>query len=454
MGDRGRRLVQLACNKPLISDTDADDNIMEIPPKNLCQNSSLQDIHDIAGPSTLPNDVDIISNSSSDLDFAQLDIVLNMKNIIQDKGTSSNINASTSQKNICYASDTSSDKNCLFGSDYSDIDPTYVPDSDENIQNDTESDCNVIIPESPNMEKCDNKADKEFIILILENLLDRVWLSVKPLTRRKRAEPKEWKRNINSFGVYHSADQRGKKEKPNKTNPEDIAFVQKHIESFPVMESHYCRKDSRKKKYLAPDVKSINNMYTLYQELCKDSDLCNICSKYEKTEPKEDFEEEYQEHLKRKKICQAEKDSDKVRANTDESFMSITMDLQAVLQIPSGGETLLLWAVQKIDHLNIIEQKFLESGHTHMEVDSMHAAIEAASKNKTINSVSEWKNIFTAARKKRTKTITKEQLPISLAKKKDLMKMCEKLIIPEELHAWVRDMKTYNQQPAFESDEE
>lgn len=435
------------------------------------------------------------------------------------------------------------------------------------------------------------------------------------------------------------------------------------------MESHYCRKDS-KKKYLAPDVKSINNMYRLYQDICREServavsafiyreifndkfnlsffhpkkDLCNICSKYEKADSKENLEEEYQEHLQRKKICQAEKDADKIRANTDDSFMSITMDLQAVLQIPSGGESilyymrklvlynftiyeaklpnkayclcwselngkkgsseigtclyyflskelpqsikeisifsdtcsgqnrnqyisaLLLWTVQKIDHLDIIEQKFLESGHTYMEVDSMHAAIELASKNKTISSVSEWKNVFKAARKKRAKTITKEdvketieidnykvrefkfndmldlknlsaaiirnknkdnlketvnwlkikrikyvkgdlkiyfnydmsenfrsidvckmavntpktrakrnsnppsvnvqlpneiehlystQLPISLAKKKDLLNMCEKLIIPEALHAWIRGMKTYTKPTAFESDEE
>lgn len=160
-----------------------------------------------------------------------------------------------------------------------------------------------------------------------------------------------------------------KKEPPNKTNPEDIAFVQQHIESFPVMESHYCRKDS-KKRYLAPDVKSMNNMYRLYQELCKDSgriavssfmyrnvfnksynfsffqpkkDLCTICVKYDKAESKEDLKEEYQEHLQKnmssRKRCR--KRCRQSCANTDESFMSITMDLQAVLQIPSRGESIL-----------------------------------------------------------------------------------------------------------------
>lgn len=46
------------------------------------------------------------------------------------------------------------------------------------------------------------------------------------------------------------------------------------------------------------------------------------------------------------------------------------------------------------------------------------------------------------------------QLPISLAKKKDLLDTCEKLIIPEELHAWIRGMKTYTKPTAFEIDEE
>lgn len=699
---------------------------------------------------------------------------------------------STSRGITCYESDISSEKECLFGSDFSDLDPTYVPDSDENIQKDKDSECDMINPEE---YQGDNDTNDDVIAFILENLLDRVWISVKPLKRRKRALPTEWKRNINkarkadglsyitkgvirtaklpkpiqcdkciykctqkfspeernvlcrnfynmnfiarknfilsrlkiqpvktrkvqktsnkkdrtfskkyffkknneenqvclnffkatlcisvdvitdavnkvdSTGVYNNDDQRGKKEPPNKTKPEDVAFVQHHIEAFPVMESHYCRKDS-KKKYLAPDIKSINNMYQLYIKTCKEServpvssfiyreifnskynlsffhpkkDLCNICTRYGKSDLKEDLEEDYQEHLQRKKICQEEKDADKIRANTDNSFMSITMDLQAVLQMPSGGEsilyymrklvlynftiyeaklpnnayclcwselngkkgsseigtclyyylskelpptikeisifsdtcsgqnrnqyisTLLLWAVQKIEHLDVIEQKFLESGHSHMEVDSMHAAIEAASKNKTINSVSEWKNVFKAARRKRTKTITKgeikekieidkykvtefkfnemldlkslgvaimknknkdnmnetvnwlkikrmryvkgdlkiyftydmsdnfrsinvlkmpvntlktrakrnsnppsvnvqlpeeiellysSQLPISIAKKKDLLNMCEKQIIPEELHAWIRDMKTYTKPPAFESDGE
>ena len=45
-------------------------------------------------------------------------------------------------------------------------------------------------------------------------------------------------------------DQRGKCKSVNAISDERIQFVKKHIESFPTMASHYCRKDS-KRKYLA-----------------------------------------------------------------------------------------------------------------------------------------------------------------------------------------------------------
>jgi len=41
---------------------------------------------------------------------------------------------------------------------------------------------------------------------------------------------------------------------------------------------------------------------------------------------------------------------------------------------------MMLFAVQVIPNVNIIEQNYLETGHTEMVVDSMHAAIDAAKK--------------------------------------------------------------------------
>ena len=45
----------------------------------------------------------------------------------------------------------------------------------------------------------------------------------------------------------------------------------------------------------------------------------------------------------------------------------------------------LFYAVQSIDHIDVIEQKFLEKGHrpTYMECDFMHSAIEFAQKNRS-----------------------------------------------------------------------
>lgn len=53
-----------------------------------------------------------------------------------------------------------------------------------------------------------------------------------------------------------------------------------------------------------------------------------------------------------------------------------------------------------INHNIIIEQKFLEVGHTQMEADSMHSTIERALKNKDINVPVEYVEVCRSARKK------------------------------------------------------
>lgn len=57
--------------------------------------------------------------------------------------------------------------------------------------------------------------------------------------------------------------------------------------------------------------------------------------------------------------------------------------------------------------IDVIEQKFLESGHTYMEVDSMHAAIEAAKKGKNVAVPEQWYSIIAAARKSKPYEIRK-----------------------------------------------
>lgn len=64
----------------------------------------------------------------------------------------------------------------------------------------------------------------------------------------------------------------------------------------------------------------------------------------------------------------------------------------------------LLHLIQRSDNnLEIFEQKFLESGLTHMEVDSMHSAIEKEKRHSAVYSMIDWKSIMTRARSKRHK---------------------------------------------------
>lgn len=58
---------------------------------------------------------------------------------------------------------------------------------------------------------------------------------------------------------------------------------------------------------------------------------------------------------------------------------------------------LLLHAVRVL-HFEQIDHCFLESGHTHMEVDSMHSCIEQAKKGKEVYCPAEWIPIFRSAR--------------------------------------------------------
>ncbi|CAG5016475.1 unnamed protein product [Parnassius apollo] len=58
----------------------------------------------------------------------------------------------------------------------------------------------------------------------------------------------------------------------------------------------------------------------------------------------------------------------------------------------------LVHLIQRMDgQLEVIEQKYLESGHTHMEVDSMH------SRHTPVYSMIDWKSIMERARSKRNR---------------------------------------------------
>ncbi|KAL4703070.1 hypothetical protein ACJJTC_008656 [Scirpophaga incertulas] len=310
----------------------------------------------------------------------------------------------------------------------------------------------------------------------------------------------------NDMNCFDACDARGGHEPVNKTKPDIIQSIRSHIASFPCMEAHYSRKDTQR-RYLDKNL-NVRKMYLLYEEECLKNELvaaseityrrifsneynlsffvprkdqCLTCTNYAQAtaEKKKELEDAYLAHQERKKTCNKEKEKDKIRANSENSFSSVTFDLQAVLQIPTcdvgllyysrklcvynltvyeaglpndaycfpwsevngkkgsceigtillyyltncvpeniteislfsdtcGGQNrnqfiaaLLLWAVQKIGHLKVIEQKFLESGHSHMEADSMHSSIETAKKNAAIYSMMDWISIFKRARRKK-----------------------------------------------------
>ena len=75
-------------------------------------------------------------------------------------------------------------------------------------------------------------------------------------------------------GSRHGTDGRGKKQPWNKTVDETEQAVIDHINSFPIMESHYSRKDSAK-KYLAHDL-NIRKMWQLYKIECEKNGVKNV----------------------------------------------------------------------------------------------------------------------------------------------------------------------------------
>lgn len=185
-------------------------------------------------------------------------------------------------------------------------------------------------------------------------------------------------KNTNNLGTFDSCDKRGKHRPSNKTTDEKVDEVKKHIESFAVVESYYCRKKSSK-QYLDPNL-SIAKMYNLYKDKMKDMNKepvklnvyknifvtqynlsffhpkkyqCCLCNKYNRaTDRDEALENEYKEHIERKDASYKSKDLDKKRSEEDPSHLCITMDLQSLLQIPSTSDSLLYYC-RKLNLYNL-----------------------------------------------------------------------------------------------------
>lgn len=340
-------------------------------------------------------------------------------------------------------------------------------------------------------------------------------------------------KHVDNNGAFTKMDNRGKQPPINKTPEEQIEEVKNHIESFPVMDSHYCRKKTAK-KYLEPTL-SISKMYDLYVEKMKKNnktpvkfniykrvfgtqynlafyhpkkDQCSTCNNYNKDKTNTNILNEYTQHIERKEASYRSKELDKKRSEEDGSYLCVTMDLQSLLQIPSTADSLmyysrklnlynlsiyqfkppqkdahcmiwteingkrgsveiasaiylwiknlpeavthvtiysdtcsgqnrnqyiaafLLYLVHTHETIKVLEQKYLESGHSYMEVDSMHSAIEKEKKYTDTYSIIDWKGIMQRARSKRqNKNVTPYKVTeLSYQDMIDVKSLCSKII--------------------------
>lgn len=183
--------------------------------------------------------------------------------------------------------------------------------------------------------------------------ISQTWVNT-ALTKRKET------------GVLQS-DQRGKhKVRPHRLTPDIAESVRKHIKLFPLVPSHYIRKDS-KRMYLEEGL-SIQKMYKLYTEFYDDEniigqlathrqyrdifntefnisffrpkkDQCDVCSVFNLADEtrKVDLREHYERHLANKIVARNMKNSDKELALTDKTICVACFDLQKVLATPQSN---------------------------------------------------------------------------------------------------------------------
>lgn len=58
----------------------------------------------------------------------------------------------------------------------------------------------------------------------------------------------------------------------------------------------------------------------------------------------------------------------------------------------------ILFAINHLQNLETIDVKYMESGHSYLEADSMHATIERSRKHKKMYTTQEWALLFSTAR--------------------------------------------------------
>ncbi len=153
-------------------------------------------------------------------------------------------------------------------------------------------------------------------------------------------------------------DKRGKHQSANKYSDTQIKSVKEHINSFPKMESHYCRSTTTR-QYLdcGLNVKKMYNDFVMqepnpvsekkYRDIFNfefnlgfhrpKKDQCIDCLKFlHNPDPTETQKKEYNDHIRQKERARQEKQNDNEKAAQSEnnSFIVATFDLESVLYTP------------------------------------------------------------------------------------------------------------------------
>ncbi|KAK3932687.1 Ribosomal protein S12 methylthiotransferase [Frankliniella fusca] len=144
-----------------------------------------------------------------------------------------------------------------------------------------------------------------------------------------------------SIRVVHSAmnknspDKRGTHDTRKRTPPIIIRSVKDHIKSFPVIESHYCRENTRR-RYLQHNL-SISKMHRLY--VMKHGEGENTAS-LRQYMVNQDLKKQYDKHQQAKttvrRIRQEVKEFSKSEQNSDGKVKVVCFDLQKVFFCPKS----------------------------------------------------------------------------------------------------------------------
>lgn len=165
--------------------------------------------------------------------------------------------------------------------------------------------------------------------------------------------------NKNPVSLTPPDEQRGK-QSYSKIPNERKAFAYEHINSYPTVQSHYCRADTNK-KYLTSDL-NISKMYDQYVSVClaqnkipvekhmfrdifntkfnlgffsPKKDLCEICVEFDTLSKTgltdSDKIKRYENHITSKDMMRIERDNDKI---IDSITAVVCFDLENVLTLP------------------------------------------------------------------------------------------------------------------------